>query len=389
MPYRQNFPIPAEIDPPTFCLCLRIPDDPTWKAVVAGLLAELQFWFNWERTGDDSGAQCAAVWKRLYNEIDWSSMSCCCDQITLYIWTEDGELEVSTDGGVTYEPAPEQDPRNNSPVYPPTAGDASDDKNCVAATGMSLLIKEGVGDQLTEGMGRYTLGQLISDWVGTVIQTSNPFEALIRIVANQIFALLVSAVIAALTEEVYHLLMCVFYCRMEDDLSYTDGDWELVRADILDQISGIAGIFLEHIVFLLGRIGLTNLARSQAATEGDCSDCFCEDNCRELYDVYGTYGTLIDSDATSITVAATLDGPNLGGYGAGIKALNPDQCCYISYELISGTITNFNGYWSPCGTDCTWPSLPNSGLHDAGCDCMHTRISTVPFTIKYIFSPCE
>lgn len=276
MPYRQNFPIPSVIDPPRTCLCLPIPDSTEWRAILAGLISELTHWFNYERTGDGSGSECAAVWKEIFTQIEWGRMSCCCGDFTvIFMWTEEGELEQSDDGGVTYTPAPQQDPRNSSPLFPPVPGDVSDEKRCIAAAGMALLVKEGVGDQLTEDMGRYSLAQLIEDWVTTVIQTSNPFQALINIVANQIFALLISAVIAALTEEVYDLLMCAFYCNMEDDLSFTNGGWIAVREDISANIAGIAGVFLEHLVFLLGKVGLTNLARSQAATEGDCGECDC------------------------------------------------------------------------------------------------------------------
>lgn len=389
MPYRKPFPIPSEINPLTSCLCLQIPDNDGWRTVIAGLLSELQYWYNWERDGTNNGSQCAAVWKSLYTDIDWTTMSCCCDEIIiLYVWTEDGELEQSTDGGVTYEPVPEKDPRNNSPVYPPVPGEPSEDKNCIAATGMSLLVKEGIGDQLTAEMGRYTLGQLIHDWITTVIQTSNPFEALIQIITNQIFALLISAVISALTEEVYDKLKCAFYCNMEDDLSFNDAGWVKTRSDILDQIAGIAGVFLEHLVFLLGKVGLTNLARSQAATEGDCTDCVCDDSCGGMYSLYGTWGNVTEVTSDSITIEATFDGPNIGGYVAGIKADDINECCYLTYEVVSGTITNFNSAWANCEEDSTWPELTHTGLHTEGCDSMQARYSNDPFTIRFLLNPC-
>jgi len=367
MPYRQNFPIPSEIDPPTFCLCLEIPNNPEWKAVVAGLLGELRYWFNWERTGDDSGAQCAAVWKRLYDEIDWSTMSCCCGEFTIiFQWTEDGVLQQSSDGGVTWIDAPEQDPRNSSPTYPPVSGESSDDKKCIAATGMTMLIKEGIGDQLTDEMGRYTLLQLIQDWVGTILQTSNPFQALVNIVVNQIFALLISAVRAALTEGVYDQLTCIFFCNMEDDLSFTEGEWEAVRSAVLSEITGIAGVFLEHLVFLLGKIGLTNLARSQAATEGDCSECSCDDNCGPDGWLLGTIvsGSLFvvgtedarDSDSVTATSADRGDGQQWIYYTTGLA----DACCDMTVETLSGAVDTVNGI--ACGTSPENVNMVSLGL---------------------------
>ena len=214
-------------------------------------------------------------------------MSCCGDEAPIqYRWTVDGVLQQSTDGGETWEDAPDFDPRNNSPQYPPVPGEDGDDKKCIAATGMVNLIKSQVAENLTEDMSRYTLGQLVTDWVTTYINSSNPFEALLTIATNQIFALVISAVIAALTDPVWDTLQCIFYCRMADDASFDSGAWSNVRSDITDQIGGVAGLFLEHLVYLLGAVGLTNVARSQAATEGDCSDCGCgDDTCVDNWEV--------------------------------------------------------------------------------------------------------
>lgn len=276
MPYRQNFPIPAVIDPPKQCLCIEIPNHPDWKAVIAGTLGELRYWYNWERTGDTSGAQCAAVWKVVFDSIDWSDMSCCCDQIPLqFQYTVDGVLQVSFDGGLTFTDAPERDVRNNSPKFPPIPGDDGSDKKCAAATGAANLVKEQIGDNLSDDMTRYTLNQLVADWTHTMIDTSNPFTALVTVVANQIFALVISALRAALTDDVYHLFACALYCTMASDGSFNDAQWEAARAKITASISGIAGIFLEHLVYLLGKVGTTNIVRSAPDDTGDCSDCDC------------------------------------------------------------------------------------------------------------------
>lgn len=206
-------------------------------------------------------------------------MGCCGDEVPVqFRYTGDGVLQRSTDGGVTFEDAPEYDPRNYSPRFPPLAGSDGTSKKCAAATGAAMLIQEQVGDQLTDDMTRYTLGQLITDWVKTLIETSNPFLGLVTVITNQIFALVISVLRPALTSTVYDTLKCIIYCHMGDDASVTEDQWAGIRQDITDMIGGIAGIFLEHLIYLLGVAGTNNLIRSGAASDGDCSACACDCN---------------------------------------------------------------------------------------------------------------
>lgn len=391
MPDRPSFPIPEELEPETFCLCLQIPNDPVWKTVIAGLLFQPAEWFNWQRDDDRSGKILAHYWRTLYNEIDWSTMSCCCDDTTIVIIqiSPSGEVEVSTDGGETYTPAPEQDPRNGVPRLPPALPPGGADDKCTYADSVVELFKQGVIDVLEEASTVQEIIAIITGILAGVLGFAGPIltfiGAVIAVLANGIFAAGVSAVQAAYTEDFWNMLRCLIYLHINADGSFTQSQLDAIYAGMSGD--AIAIFITQNWLAALGTAGMTNSAR--ALYGSPTADCDCSEACSSLYDIYGTYGTLVDSDDTSITVEATFDGPNLGGYGAGIKANDFTNCCYISYELVSGTITNFNGFWSPCGTDCTWPALPNSGLHDAGCDCMHTRISTVPFTIKYIFSPCE
>jgi len=388
MPYRQNFPIPAVIDPPKQCLCIQIPNHPDWKAVIAGNLSELQNWFNWERTGDTSGAECAAVWKEVMLSIDWSDMSCCCGGQfgIIFRWTVDGVLESSSDGGTTWTEDPTQDPRNSSPTYPPVPGEPSEDKLCIAATSITLLLREQVGDQLTDDMSRYTLGQLIHDWVTTYLQTSNPFEALIQIITNQVLALVISAVRAALTDGVYETLTCIFRDNMEDDLSFTDVGWGQVRSDILSQITGVAGIFFEHLVYLLGKIGITNLARSQAATEGDCSSC---DECVCNLEAMVAFGTFLECIGDTVYVEAALDGStyavymNYGGVEGGTYDVN--VCRDVSsYNVYEGTVGSSSTNRTVCHTGETV-----FGAYLSSCGAQHGWVSGAPFKVSIQYATCD
>jgi len=388
MPYRQNFPIPTVIDPPKQCLCIEIPNHPDWKRVIAGTLGELRYWYNWERTGGTEGAQCAAVWKQVFDSIDWSDMSCCCDQTIFFQWTVDGDLQQSTDGGVTWVDVPQKDPRNNSTVYPPMSGDDGPDKRCLAATSGAELIKAQVGDQLTDDMSRFTLGELISTWVNTIIQSSNPFEALINIAVNQIFSLVISAVRAALTDTVYDTLKCIFYCSMADDASFDSASWAEVRDQIGTLIGGVAGLFLEHLVYLLGPVGLTNIARSGFATEGDCDACECPADCGSFWDVMdGSHGVIIARGDNTIDVEAQAVG---GNYYLIVSTSDADQCCVIvSAEVLSGSTPSLTG-WTDCGTTPVIGVPQHTGLFGFNSYCVNyfQQQDAGPFTVRLTFVDC-
>jgi len=386
MPYRQNFPIPAVIDPPKTCLCIQIPDHPDWKRVIAGNLAELRYWYNWERTGDDSGAQCAAVWKQVFNSIDWSDMSCCCDgNPILFRWSVDFVLQQSTDDGETWVDVPQKDPRNSSTEFPPVPGDDGNDKKCVAATGMIALIKAQVSGNLTDDMSSYTLAQLLHDWVNTLIQTSNPFQALITIAANQIFALVISALRAALTDDVYDTLLCIFYCHMANDASFDDAAVDAVRVDIGDQIAGVATLFLQQLVFLLGAVGMTNLARAGGATEGDCTDCVCDDSCAAHFTDTQGVGTIIDSGPGYVTLQSQFfTSPFAYNAARVVSDLTEGNCCtLVSIELLTGS-----SYGSASGFTGVFPAgqtTPPSAMADYCAFQFEQDGAESPFTVKITF----
>ncbi len=314
-------------------------------------------------------------------------MSCCGDEAPIqFRWTIDGILQKSTDGGETWEDAPELDPRNNSPQFPPVPGEPSFDKRCIAATGMSTLIKAQVGDNLTDDMSQFTLQEVIETWVTTMINTSNPFQALIVIAATQIFALIISVLRAALTDTVYDQLTCIFYCRMEGDLSFTASGVENVTSDIGDQIGGVATLFLQQLVNLLGVVGMTNLARAGGATEGDCSDCEECLTCNQQWEIFGAgHGT--DLVITADYVEVTGTDPGNGNYYAILKTPDASSCCAVDHvDTLSGSFT-LHG-WTDCGQTQSEGAPQHTGLGWGDCINYFQAQSTSPFTIRIFFVEC-
>jgi hypothetical protein len=320
---KAGFPLP---DPVTgydlIDVCLKIPDAPEYRRAFLGHINQLGQWFMWEKSylpGDTRAKEAGELWRRvLFDHLhmgDDCMSGCCDDPPALYRYNADGTLERSTDGGETWTAAPGFDPRFNSPQFPPVSGDDGDDKRCLTATGAALLMKEQVADQLTDDMARYTLSQLINDWLKTVTQDGgNILDGLVTIIANQSFAVGVAALRAALTDTVWDTVKCILYCHIKDDASFDEAGWQAVKSDIASQIGGIASLFLQQLVNVLGPVGLTNLARSGGATSGDCSACDCPDDPHVfVWDELAAESTQIFPDGDGIYTAPSGTATS-GGY---------------------------------------------------------------------------
>lgn len=63
-----GFILPENVDPPTFCMTLEVPDDPQYIASLAGALWELQYWWNWQRDNAHTAVPVTRLWRRLIQE---------------------------------------------------------------------------------------------------------------------------------------------------------------------------------------------------------------------------------------------------------------------------------------------------------------------------------
>jgi len=288
------------------------------------------------------------------NDIQRRLMTPCgCDETgIIYAYNSDGVLTQSNNGGVSYTPVPEKDPRNNSPLFPPPMGE-DPDKCPLADSAVDTLIVD-IFDNLTPEMNRDDMDELIRAWVTTYINTSNPFIALLTVIVNLIIGLGVDLIIENLTSEVWAQLRCCFNDTMNDDFSYDTDAWEALRECITNEIGGIAGIFLEHLIFLAGSAGCTNLIRAGRGSED--ADCDCTEYLRVYVSTGG--GTEVDWDGEWLTMNPVADGDHYTGFFQTtdpVGSLDVNNCAHYEVELLSGTIDITNSAYAPCGSATLTP----------------------------------
>lgn len=312
------------------------------------------------------------------SKLEKQLMSGCADENTpiQYRYSVTGILQRSFNGGVSWSDCPEYDTRNYSVQFPPMSGDDDATKRCLAAAGAVALIKEQVGDQLTDGMSRTSLENLIKSWVTTFLQTSNVFVALVTVITNLVFGLVIATLRSALTTEAYTALECVLYCNIGDDVTLSDAQYDAIKAGIASDVAGVAGLFFGHLVYLLGKRGIENLLRAGGVATATC-DCGCGGECALGF--YVDQGTLISNDGSTIVVSS---GFSSGEYVVGIARSAYGVCCgYQGHSVVDGSITGFQT-WVTCADD-----VSHFGTIPSGTNVYYLVFaSSNPFTVSVIFS---
>lgn len=370
MPYRPNFPIPENIHAPLCCLEIQVPDDPTWKSVVAGLLYELQYWFNWQRDDANSGKECAAVWKQVYLDIDWNLMACknndCCQEpaVIKRVNPDTGNVEQSTDGGVTWTPASGGlQSVIVKPVPPVTSGVAA--TKCDAATNVSGQVDvwiDQVSNDFTTAITLLEFGTAVLEAILVAVVTILSLGTL-----TAVEALVLPTIAAALyaawgagktvfddywTTEIKDDILCAAYCNISDDGSFTDAQFSAFWTGVNTQLPpGPAKMLFMGFLSSVGAPGLNAMAATGMSADSDCSDCPCAP-CIDgwawpiSYVAQGAGYTVTD---TTIEADATLD----GGFYYWVLQYTGVSCCNVVVTGDFDPITTAFCAGIPCGTE-TW-----------------------------------
>jgi len=401
MPNRPNFPVPDDIYADTICIQLNVPNTPQWKQVLGGCLMEMGYWFNWQRTGDDSGSQAAKRWRSLIDEIDWSGMGCCCPEPPPIQYRWSGlTLEVSTDGGVTFNTSTAYDYRQNSARWPKPSEVGLTSTKCQGADSVVAFFRDQINQQIVEDMTAASILGVIAAALAILLSegTAIAIAAQVQGVVAAILATGVTAFQAAFTTEVYDKLRCLIYCNMDSDESITQAGIDAVYAALDTELTGIVVPTLKGYIAAAGLVGINNMiAGNGGDPDADCSECECVDSCNvenwHTIDGHPEYGVFVDYGEDYIEVNCTTVNTD-GRYYLIIKTGSSSQCCQPSEgELVSGAFNLYNAGRNYCGED----PIPTGGIgvpnhigapDTFGCSTYLQYVSTTPFVWKLHFDVC-
>jgi len=370
---RPPWKIPDVIDPPNRrCIKIEVPDDPQHIQILWGVLRGLSDWQRWEQEPSHKATLVAQVWRKVVYAIDWSIMSCC-PEVTNSYYDENGILQVSYDGGLTYEPAP-SDPRFSAPLAPPLTSTEGDTRRCEAANNVVGYMKSTadqlIADALLWGEISGMIGAIIAIiFVLLEIGSGGALTPLLLALSAALLGTGQAAFDAAMTTDVYDSLLCIVYCHTPDNGSYTAANWQQIKAEIAAQITGIAEKFLYDTVNAMGLAGMTNASRTGLSYGGDCDSCVCSNLCADKYHIWngiggaapaGTYGTILERDGDRIRV-------QFNGNYITLEVDVSGNCCVADHwELVSGGAAYSTAY-NECGTPFTGTAFQHGVAWEGQC----------------------
>lgn len=259
-------------------------------------------------------------------------MACCNDGIPIERRVNEttGTVELSTDGGFTWHPDP-QDPRNSGVALPPpvTSGIASD--KCDAANSVTKQLQVYVDDILQSKVNELGLVEValaivaiaLTIWVAPVWAL---FPALIIPLIQRVFAASAAELTAAMSASIYQQFTCIIFCNMQSDGTMTQAGWVQAINDMNQQFAPSNPLgynTCRAFMLIYGLLGVNNAAAQGLNYGYNCDGCDCSGCDFSNWEVWDN-GTLISQDATHITVQATFGGSQ---WNAGVRNLNVFACC--------------------------------------------------------------
>lgn len=359
----NGIPTPDVLDPPeSMAITVCIPKNKDHMMAFWGALWSLTHWDTWQRDEEHTGRVLADVWMRYWMSWDRSmsdvecetGMAKCCvepivnrryDPIT-------GRPQISTDGGETWQPSPD-DPQYAVVQLPPPVTSGVSATKCDAATNamgnIQDIIAETSSNIATAG-SVYELAVIIAGAIlaaavmalsgGALSPVAVAITGIIWGAGTAAFEMGQAAFDNYWSSEVLDIMLCALYNNIGEDGAFTEAQYQGWRSEFkFNAPSSPARDIVMTAINAVGAAGLSNMAANGAAAGADCGDCE-PPTCGDLYIPFCDVGVITDVTEEYIEMAATASSIT-GGYGVALTTNNPDSGCYI-IDVTSGEGVSFS-----------------------------------------------
>lgn len=263
-------------DPPFVSICI----NDQWRAVLLSVMERLEYLTTWESgvTYDDLDISINQLYHEIVSSQGNNVGNNCCNDNTLYRFTDEGVLLVSPDGGATWSPATTQDPRTSGTILPRPQLASGATTPCQAAGNATEAIKAIIDAVIADIQGGLDIADAVMEAVILITVYLGWVSVLVGIIQQIVMSIIGfgdEAVDAAMTTAVYDRLKCNLACNTPNDGMHTAASLQAVIDQIAEDETGIARQLLTDHINMLGVVGLTNAGRVGAAAGDDCGSCGC------------------------------------------------------------------------------------------------------------------
>jgi len=183
-------------------------------------------------------------------------------------------VQMTPDGGTTWNDAPGSDPRH-APGFrlPPRTGT---DRRCDAAANQVKWLRDFIESVTTllEAAGlAFQVANLLLDFIDLLFPGGVLVELLINIGA-ELFTIGGAALDAAFTETEWELLLCIFFCGDDLDGQVNADLFSSITSQVTAQLNTTAALVTNLVLSSQGEVGLSN-AGTLGSETADCSSCGC------------------------------------------------------------------------------------------------------------------
>jgi len=384
------------------CVKVVIPNMPRHRQAFIGAIDTLCHAYNWQSDAGHNAIAAAALWREIWSDMmtqfytnECDDMTQCCYDTVLHRVTPDGHIQINVNGsGWIDDP---NDPRVTGTQLPPPVTDETHTK-CDFATNGKQHFQDYISQE-SEAIGATANIFVLATAVATLIVALffgqlEAIPVIVPVILASIPALIglgQAAWDAYWTSDALDVILCALYCTMADDGSFDQNRLNRFVARLrANLVPGVAADVLINQITAIGAIGLSNMCAYGSSADADCSSCPCGCFIAD-WDVLECGGIIIDRDATSITIQATIDTLS-GQYQATIYSGDPNRCCCTNgLEIISGDSPTAYCY-NTCGVTPNCADFEVCGLYPNGATELNSILAAAihPFTIKYLFTaPCE
>lgn len=183
-----------------------------------------------------------------------------------------GEIESTPDGGATWYPNPDADPRTNpAGLLPPIPGD-----ECAAAAGMvaqmEIFAQNVFGGTTAVGIASLTLAGMVAviPGIGWMFSTA-------LFIASSVITAGGATLLTAFTPTVFEQLQCIIVCLLDSDGRFTETTINDFQTAVNDELGGTVGLGVSLMIEAWGYVGFNNAGVLNNDPAADCSGCdFCD-----------------------------------------------------------------------------------------------------------------